>query len=112
MQALLDQVFIDSSLGAFDSQPALTNGCVVAGGCNVGAQQGSLDHLAAGSFIGDFDSSPQPFSPNTDQTVYAAWSQSSVSEVPVPATVWLFSSGLIGLIGARKKLSKTSALPA
>jgi len=32
----------------------------------------------------------------------------SVSAVPVPAAVWLFGSGLIGLIGMRKKSSKAA----
>ncbi len=32
------------------------------------------------------------------------------SAVPVPAAVWLFGSGLIGLIGMRKKTSKVSVL--
>ncbi len=123
MQALLDQVFLDTSQGAFDSQPALTNGCVVDGGCNVATplfrsgggigvisafnsdqilntQLQSVDHLIAGSLIGDFDSRPLPFSPDTDQTVYAVWTQTSA--VPIPAAVWLFGSGLIGLVGLRK----------
>ena len=38
----------------------------------------------------------------TDLQVYAVWSPSAV--VPVPAAVWLFGSGLLGLIGmARRK---------
>ena len=34
-KALLDQVFVDSPLGAFDSVPNLTNGCLSPGGCYV-----------------------------------------------------------------------------
>lgn len=33
----------------------------------------------------------------------------SVSAVPVPAAVWLFGSGLLGLLGMRKKTSNVSA---
>ena len=36
----------------------------------------------------------------------------STNPVPVPAAVWLFGSGLIGLIGMRKKVSKVSTLSA
>ena len=36
----------------------------------------------------------------------------SPAPVPVPAAVWLFGSGLIGLIGMRRKASKAAALPA
>jgi hypothetical protein len=35
-----------------------------------------------------------------------------VSQVPVPAAMWLFGSGLMGLIGMRKKVSKVSVLSA
>ncbi len=35
-----------------------------------------------------------------------------VSAVPVPAAVWMFGSGLVGLIGMRKKSSKISTLSA
>ena len=36
----------------------------------------------------------------------------NVSEVPVPAAVWLFGSGLIGLIGMKRKSPKNSLFPA
>ena len=36
----------------------------------------------------------------------------SPSPVPAPAAVWLFGSGLIGLIGIRRKSSKSSAFQA
>jgi hypothetical protein len=34
-QALLDQVFLDTAQGAFDTNPALTNGCTFALACNL-----------------------------------------------------------------------------
>ncbi|MEO1899651.1 MAG: PEP-CTERM sorting domain-containing protein, partial [Methylococcales bacterium] len=37
---------------------------------------------------------------------------SAPAAVPVPAAVWLFGSGLMGLIAMRKKPSHLSALPA
>jgi hypothetical protein len=45
---------------------------------------------------------------NRDSYLLYAWAvrdgDVAVSAVPIPATIWLFSSGLIGLIGfARRK---------
>ncbi len=42
-------------------------------------------------------------------TAMPALRLNTVSSVPVPAAAWLFGSGLIGLIGTRKKSSKVSA---
>lgn len=125
MTALLDQVFIDSAAGAFDSNPALTNGCNVATGCQISTplfvtgstefvavigafntpvlgqgQVGFLDHLVAGTVV---QNSVHQL-PQFDAQVFAVWSP--VAAVPVPAAVWLFGSGLIGLIGVKRKLSK------
>ena len=132
MQALLDQVFVDSSLGAFDTTPNLMNGCNVPGGCNIATPLSVSGAGGLGVFVthnwkpehrDDVSSGGGGF--NTDDTrpslgpgfvedikVYAVWNQSSVSEVPIPAAVWLFGSGLIGLIGMRKKSSKISRLSA
>jgi hypothetical protein len=123
--ALLEQVFINSSLGAFDTNPVLTNGCnsskecwvltpifmntnslqtIVAVNTSLISNDGSNlnnDHLLGHSRQKLFDSSAVNSLPNTDKRVYAIWSP--VSEVPVPTAVWLFSSGLIGLVGMRKK---------
>jgi hypothetical protein len=49
---------------------------------------------------------------NTSNFVMPALRLNTVSSVPAPAAVWLFGSGLIGLIGVRKKSSKISALSA
>ncbi len=123
--ALLEQVFINSSLGAFDTNPILTNGCTSSTECfvmtpifmsasslqtilavntalisNDGSNLNN-DHLGGHPRQKLFDSSTTTTSPNSDKRVYAVWSP--VSEVPVPTAVWLFGSGLIGLVGVRNK---------
>jgi len=120
MQALLDQVFVDSSVGLFDSQPALMNGCNTPGGCNIATpfsvnSTGGLGVFVAHNWALEYrdvisqgsggydtgDTSPIPG--YEDIKVYAVWSE--VSPVPVPAAIWLFGSGLLVLIGiARKKV--------
>ena len=124
MQALLDQVFIDSTLGAFDTEPESMNGCNVTGGCrvstplfaNVGADtagvvfafnsnqqdtEGAKDLIGSGGGTRTFDTRPN--SPTAeDISVYAVWNGTAV--VPIPSAIWLFGSGLLGLVGlARHK---------
>ena len=121
-QALLDQIFLDSTLGAFDSDPTLTNGCAYYGGCSVytpvfPTTSGGVDYFtsifAANGEGVDGKSVAYSFGvPATADSytsgvagdfVFAIWSN-NISAVPVPAAVWLFGSGLIGLIGiARRK---------
>jgi len=44
------------------------------------------------------------FTANTASGTTFSWSSSTVSAVPVPAAVWLFGSGLLGMVGiARRK---------
>jgi len=47
---------------------------------------------------------------------WVAWGDISVlnevSQVPVPASVWMFGTGLIGLIGVKKKALKSPVSPA
>ncbi|MCB2182166.1 MAG: hypothetical protein KQH63_09090 [Desulfobulbaceae bacterium] len=119
-QALLDQVFIDSPLGAFDSAPNLTNGCASLGSCYVytpmvvnsaggmgvvgvcNKKAGYKDVIfAAGSIFRTSDTSPLEYSPETDDIVWAVWNKTSA--VPIPGTVWLLGSCLAGLIGLRRK---------
>lgn len=47
----------------------------------------------------------QTFGSKTGISAYSAWAVQSgdVSAVPVPAAVWLFGSGLLGLIGVAKR---------
>jgi len=129
MTALLEQVFLDSPLGAFDTSPALINGCILSTQCTaqtplfvnvagnglgitaavnrdvvLNAQVNAADHILAGGGQRSFDSTNlNQFNSATDRTVYAVWSNASV--VPVPPALWLFGSGLLTLIGFSKRKS-------
>ena len=112
--ALLEQVFI----GLYDDEPSLTLGCSFDTRCRVLTADGVVNgegDLIHGSFAvnskkgavqgdttsgGTFDVLLFDTSTMDNRTV-AVW---AVSSVPLPASVWLFGSGLIGLVGmARRK---------
>ena len=128
--ALMQQVFLDGPQGAFDSDPSLiagcesttTNACIAAtpfrlsqfgqeilSSNSIFASQAinytiALDSAGVPPTIDGFRNTAVPslvsfatFSGG----VFADWSPSAV---PIPAAVWLFGSGLLGLIGvARRK---------
>jgi len=116
--ALLEQVLIDTSSGAFDSFPALTNGCKFSGFCSiytpVSVETGSdifganvavnhqLDSLDGYTGIQANVGLSSDFSLGNelDNKTYAIWSQTAT--VPVPPAFLLFASGLIGLAGVRR----------
>ena len=129
MTALLEQVFLDTPLGAFDTNPALINGCILSIQCTaqtplfvnvpgnglgitaavnrnvvLNAQANSADHITAGGGQRSYDTTNNvQFNPAADGIVYAIWSDATV--VPVPPALWLFSTGLLGLIGIAKRNS-------
>ena len=117
--ALLDQVFLDTGSGDFDSNPSLTNGCTSTYGCTVGIPYSVSSFLVAGannysssSGVSDsvlnfsnFDKS-NDLSDAGDRT-YALFSPSAV---PVPGGLVLFGSGLIGLAGFGRWRRKKSVL--
>ena len=111
--ALLEQVFI----GIYDDEPSLTMGCthtrcrvltadgvvngegdLIHGSFAINSRKGAVqgDATSGGTFdVLLFDTSTM------DNRTMAVW---TVSAVPIPASVWLFGSGLIGLVGlARRK---------
>ena len=47
------------------------------------------------------------FAPVSDISAYPGLDAVSLNAVPVPAAVWLFGSGLIGLIGAARRKART-----
>lgn len=120
--ALLEQVLVDSILGDFDSNPALTNGCYSSIRCliqsPIGTQTPALDNYPAIFLVNrnidsldDYTGLGNGFrssdfglrNSNADTLTYAVWSNHSVSEVPVPAAIWLLGSGLLGLFGMRNR---------
>lgn len=124
-QALLDQVLIDSPLGAFDSAPNLINGCRAPGACYIYtplwvAPSGAMgvvsvynkntvggDDIGAGSGSNTFDTGWWLESESTadyDRAVYAVWSKTS--SVPVPAAFWLLGSGFLSLVGIGMRIKK------
>ncbi len=79
---------------------------------------GSGTHIFSGLTIGRIytvvaDISPDMFSSgtigdNSSNSVIRVSFSDSVTAVPVPAAAWLFGSGLIGLMGMRKRLNFTA----
>jgi len=129
MFALFEQVLIDSPLGNFDSNPALTNGCNVSdawcqintplypsnstllvpvlGAVNTTAiDQGRVQFLDR-VYIGSGTNNSAPLSPDArDYYTFAVWNQTTV--VPVPSAIWLFGSGLLALIGLGRNRNKNA----
>lgn len=122
MFALHDQVFIDGLTGNFATNPALINGCqnISIGSCRV---QSPITHqftIGEGSDIWIYlisvpgSAGPPGTEPSFEYTFasvdYAnavhgnrTWARWSTSVVPVPGAMWLFGSGLIGLMGMMRR---------
>lgn len=109
-QALLSQVFIDSPLGNFDSEPELINGCDDAGGCNFNITYGFnlfADVRSISAFNND-GSNPDSTgfgetSVNYDvgQVEWLAYAKftPSISVIPLPAALPLYGAGVL-ILGA------------
>jgi hypothetical protein len=124
-QALLDQVFLDTIEGAFDSQPELISGCTAAGGfayfCSVytpystlvfgappvtSALLGRVLNYPLGGTPDVVTSDGMPIAQDTTEygnTTYAVW-----TVVPEPGTSGLVGLALVSvLVGTRRIVKNT-----
>ena len=113
-QALLDQVFLDTPEGMFDSKPELTFGCSDVFFCEarIPFKPGSFVSFAkATNFSPDSfpDSTDVGFSridfdtAERDAAVYARFTESVAGDVPAPGALSLLGLGLAGLAVAGRR---------
>jgi len=119
-QALLNQVFIDGPAGNFDTDFSSIFGCGSPVFCEalvpfltrgssfdaIGATNDEFEFLDEISLL-DFINAQNDFS-QIDSSVFASFTEQSVSEVPLPAAAWMFLAGLGGLSAARRKKRVTA----
>lgn len=122
-QALLDQVFVNTVLGAFDDDPGLTNGCEGGGICfthipfaipdfeaNVPTAMVinapiEADDVASANFIPE--NTPTELFPQLNYALFAAAGPGGPdtpgADVPAPSALLLFAAGLAGLAAAGRR---------
>ena len=114
-EALLQHVFLDVAMGAFDSDPSLTNGCERNDiGCEIFTPFNAIIDIPSGIAVNFPDIGSDRTggsSPNRgldlgedDHAVWARWSV-AVTEVPEPSTLALLGAGLLGLFMRRKRVA-------
>ncbi len=118
--SLTDSVFVDSSAGAFDSRPELTNGCSWHEYCQIltpiyeyvdnGIQR--FNSTGVVNFIGESDSEYPVIGDRSvdysniyiyDYIVWAVWTPSVVAAVPEPSTYAMLGLGLLGIMRMRRR---------
>jgi hypothetical protein len=105
--ALLEQVFLDTALGAFDTNPALTVGCALSPdlcwvrtlySVNTG---GTITSAVAANAVLETDEGPGRRTERVDRAyAFAVWTPTT--SVPEPATLTIVGLGLAG-IGVRRR---------
>ncbi len=86
--------------GSFTANGFTFNGFIVKGGNKTFV--GLFDNAVSQIFWDTFFA-PNPAGTNFNGMSHIAFFNTSISEVPVPAALWLFAPALMGLIGIRKR---------
>ena len=102
--ALLEQVFIDSAIGNFDSRPDLTNGCTSIFLCaaltpyelGFGVRY-SIAENSAYEFSDRLSRAESGFTLDRDDTVWTVW-RASATPIPEPSALSLLVFGLLAFV--------------
>ncbi len=104
-QALLDEVFVNGVAGAFDDNPALTQGCSASTRCTALTPYGLQVAIGAANFgalpdlVQNLSTSPVQDMTGVTRRTWAVWSVAT--PIPEPGTALLLGLGLIAL-GSRR----------
>lgn len=112
--ALMQQVLLDSSLGDFDSLPALTAGCSYAANCALELPYGfwpdgsvktgaAVNSAGSGDFWGTGTLRLSEDTSKISNQALVRFSLADTVEVPEPATLGLFGAGLLGLAAVSRR---------
>ncbi|MBI1393134.1 MAG: hypothetical protein GC152_10380 [Alphaproteobacteria bacterium] len=113
--ALFDQVLVDGPLGAFDTNPSLTFGCMFGADCRIAIPYAfdpfgavltrSANNRVSGDIVAFITASPTLEAGSINNFVYARFTlaDTQMSEVPLPAALPLFLMGIAGLGAARSR---------
>jgi hypothetical protein len=109
-QALVDQVFLNTGLGNFDTNPALTRGCTWATYCNIFSPfelgSGLVNAIWTINAIDDANDGLAPYgittskfedSANHTDSTWAIWSVAPGATVPEPKSIMLLVLGLLAI---------------